>query len=193
MLQLSVREKEILEKPDEGCISEIVAHVAAGGYLEDLCKTWGISFGKVRAWMMENAERDKAYIGAMNARAELETERLKREMMVLALRRSAQAFKTNADGSRERLPVEQWPEELLNCIDSIETFDDGRVKSVKLVSREAALGLAARTLGMLRDKVSVDGKVSFEDMVVAADRVARAQIVDAKTEPLGLPEGNSGT
>lgn len=162
----------------------IAAHIMSGGHLEDLCTTWKIPYARVRLWMMEDGERDRVYVMALNARAELVTERLNKEMNTLALRDSGGIIDMETG---KMLPPSKWPKELFKAIDSFQwDKDTGNLKSIQFASKEGALALAGRALAMFRDKITLDGKLTFEDAVVAADKAYRNKVIDVSPNPAAL-------
>lgn len=82
------------------------------------------------------------------------------------------------DANNALLPVKEWPDEISAAISSIKILEvrdaegnvTGETKEIKFWDKTAALTLAARHLGMLNDKVTLDVTDNL------ADRLARARL-----------------
>jgi phage terminase small subunit len=106
-------------------------------------------------------------------RTKITQDRVLTEVGRIALVDPRKAF----DKNNALLPVNQWPDEIAAAISSIKINElrnsdgdlIGETKEVKFWSKPDALMLAARHLGMLNDKVTLD--VTDE----LADRLARAR------------------
>lgn len=113
-----------------------------------------------------------------SARVEVYQDDVLRELMRVLTTDIGKAF----DANGVLLPVQQIPEDVRRAIASIETdelFDGkgpertqvGVTRKIKFWSKDNALALAMRHLGLLRDKVehSLD-KTTLEQLVAAADQ-----------------------
>ena len=110
-----------------------------------------------------------------NARLELSADNVLRELSRLAFSDPAHAFGENG----VVLSVPQMPEDTRRAIKGIdvreeyETIDGvrrfvGYVKKVTYHDKVAAIDKAMKHLGLLVDRVSVDGKLTLEELVLAA-------------------------
>jgi len=110
-----------------------------------------------------------------NARLELSADNVLRELSRLAFSDPAHAFGENG----EVLSVPQMPEDTRRAIKAIdvreeyETIDGerrfvGYVKKITYHDKNAAIDKAMKHLGLLVDRVSVDGKLTLEELVLAA-------------------------
>lgn len=106
-------------------------------------------------------------------RTQVTHDRVLREVGRIALVDPRKAF----DDNNVLLPPKEWPDEIAAAISSIKTVEMrnadgeliGETKEIKFWSKPDALMLAARHLGMLNDKMTLD--ITDE----LADRLARAR------------------
>ncbi|WKJ88770.1 terminase small subunit [Methylomonas montana] len=107
-------------------------------------------------------------------RTQVTADRVLREVGRIALVDPRKAF----DKNNALLPVQDWPDEIAAAISSIKILEVkdsegniiGETKEIKFWDKAAALTLAARHLGMLNDKVTLDVTDNL------ADRLARARL-----------------
>lgn len=74
---LSTRITRIVQGPDT--IDYICTHVASGGSLIDLCKTWDVPYGRIAAWIALDVERDRKYQASLHTRSEFRVEQIMNE------------------------------------------------------------------------------------------------------------------
>lgn len=111
--------------------------------------------------------------GEREERLQVKQDNVLREIGRIALVDPRLAF----DDNNALLPPKDWPDEIAAAISSIKVFEVvnadgekvGETKEIKFWNKAEALTLAARHLGMLNDKVTLD--VTDE----LADRLARAR------------------
>jgi phage terminase small subunit len=126
--------------------------------------------------LLANVNISVAVSAAMTERSDrtkITSDRVLREIGRIGLVDPRKAF----DQNNALLPVKEWPDEIAAAISSIKILEvrdeDGQVigetKEIKFWDKPAALTLAARHLGMLNDKVTLD--VTDE----LAERLARAR------------------
>lgn len=104
--------------------------------------------------------------------AGLDVARVDREIAAVAMVDVRRLFRANGS----MLPINEWPSEIAAAVASIETSQTiGRgkrrkveVRKIRLWDKVAALTLAARRLGLLRDKIDVRVDKSLEELVAAS-------------------------
>ncbi len=168
-LPYSLRLAEKLAEPS--LLDDICRHVANGGTPLDLTRTWDLRYGDVMAWLNRDAERLKQYTAALNARAEWGREVLLHELSMMSEFRTTGMF----DAEGKLLPVEKWPAAAAAAVASIE-FDSasGRPTSLKFSAKASdklkAIELKGKILSMFVEKHELSGKVTLEELLVAAEK-----------------------
>jgi hypothetical protein len=163
---MRVREQEVLNQPST--LDDIYAHILGGGSLVDLAETWEIPFGRIRLWMAEDENRDKAYIKALNLRAELEAEKIKRELNRIAYADFQRIYEK--DGTLK--PFTEWPKEVAAAVQGLK-YEGGRLVDFKAADKVSALVNAGKAIAMFRENIKVDGNMTLEQMLVMVDKQAR--------------------
>src|SRR5690606_12769340 len=171
------RLKRILSDPQ--LLDIICAHVANGGTIITLFRSYDVRYSDLTRWIHEERDREKAYIKALNDRGEWGMEIILRELRRIGLSDVRQMYRE--DGSLK--PPHEWPAELasvVSMIESDELFEGfgrereqvGYTKKVKLWDKMRALEMLGKNLAMFTEKHEVIGKLSLEDVL---DRVWKKQ------------------
>ncbi len=172
---LAKRRAHIFAHPD--LLDEIVAHVANGGTVQTLVDTWEIFYSDVTHWLHQDEQRERAYMKALNDRAEWGKERFLAEIRTIGLVNIREAFRE--DGTLK--PIADIPDHILRCVEGIEVdelFDGvgqeraqvGVTKKIKMASKLKALELALKQAGLLTDVVKVDLSTRLENILAASNK-----------------------
>ena len=165
-----------LKFEDPKTITTICDHVADGGSLVNLCRTWDLPYGKITRWIHADKELNQLYRNAINDRGEWAVDRVLLEVATLSFGNPADIF--NEDHSLK--PVEEWPDDLKRSVTAIEvqeTFDGtgenrthtGYLKKVKFESKLGGLKLMSQLYKMLSEKAE-DGQMKLEDLVTGGKK-----------------------
>ena len=168
----SLIERTLAKLADPNMPEDVLAHVASGGSLIELCKMWNVIYHRISRFMYEDAGRRKAYEEALAARDEFFIERIRLELRNLCAVDIRKAY----DKDGKLLPPSDWPDELAAAIASVETFEEydgsgkdreyiGDTQKLKLWDKLKSLELLGKNLKMFIDRHEVTGKVTLEDLV----------------------------
>jgi len=164
------RTKELQQDP--GTMSIIYKHVANGGSLIDLCKTWDVNYCDMSEWVNDDKSRSDKYQAALQARNEWA-----KEAVLLEFRRIGLAdIRKLYDEEGELLPVKEWPDEVASFVANIEVnelFEGsgkdrehvGYVKKVKLWNKEKSLELLGKNMSMFFENHKLSGNLTLEDII----------------------------
>lgn len=147
-------------------ITAIIDHVANGGSVLDLCKMWAVRYSDVMKFIRSNIDYNKQYEQALKDREEWAKERVMAEIRSLSTYSIKDAI--NPDGTFKRLA--ELPEELAASIKEVDS--DG---SVKFSDKLKALDMYGKQLGIFTDKKEITGKVTLEQLILAADKMNDAE------------------
>lgn len=160
---------------DPNLMEVICSHVASGGSLVDLAKTWKVRYGDLCNWIRNDPVLEKRYMKSIDDRAEWAVESLKDELKAIAMSDIRLAF--NPDGSVK--PVEEWPDALAKTVQSVEVnelFEGygkdrthiGYTKKLKFWDKVKALELLGKTMALFIDRHQVQGVLKLEDIIAAS-------------------------
>jgi len=162
-----------LEHPDT--LDTIVGHIAEGGTLIQLCRTWDVRFSDVFKWIRADEARAEEYQAALDAREEWTVDAILTELRCMATVDIRKAFSDDDT----LLPMSQIPDDVAKALKSVQVDDlfDGYGKDKERIGRTAkaqfwdkqkALELWGRTLEKRRlfvEKHEVEHKVPLEELV----------------------------
>jgi hypothetical protein len=158
---------------DPATLNTIVEHCSQGGSLIELCKTWGVSFGRVMKWLRADKDRFKQYAESLIDRNEWFKEAVLLELRSLSMADIREAF----DEAGVLKHPQDWPDSLARAISGFEidelfegTGRDrrqvGQTRKLKLWDKKGALELIGKTLAMFIDKQQHTVEKSLEDLVL---------------------------
>lgn len=167
-LQPSERFQFLLQNP-ANTLQVLVAHVANGGTITTLCDTWEVSYSQVLSWLYSDRERERAYVRALNDRAEWAKETLLAELRDIGLVDIRKIF--DADG--HIMPIPQWPKCVAAALASFEVVDQfgddgvktGVLKKFKFFDKLKAIELLGKNLILFIERHEHSGKVTLEQLV----------------------------
>jgi hypothetical protein len=199
-----LREKlhRLLGEPDS--LDVICGHVANGGTVIGLAKTWAVPASSLFNWLRKDPERNKRYSQSLLDRKEWLVERLHQEMHSLA----TSDIRALYGPSGELLPVDQWPDDIAVAIQSVETdelFDGkgderqqiGVTRKVKFWDKNKSLEQLAKLHKLLTDQVEHTSQLTLSELILLSyerevktpaigDTVAVEQI-SGSTKPEQIP------
>ena len=151
---------------------EICVHVSNGGSIIDLSELWGIAFGHLIGWIRDDKTRDIDYQQSLSDREEFVRQGLLREFKRLSM---FDARKLYRDDGTMKAP-DEWDDDVASMVQSFEQeelydgvgkerMEVGKIKKVKLWSKERALQMLAKNMGMLIERIDHSGKVTLEDLI----------------------------
>lgn len=163
---------------DPETLDVICAHVANGGTLIDLCRTWDLPFGWIMNWIRDERRREERYVAAMSDRAEWAIEMVLKELRAIGFSDIRELYRE--DGSLK--PPHEWPEKTAAAVSGLdvdELFEGvgkerqqiGFVKKVKLWEKTKALELLGKNMKMFVERVDVGIGKTLEDLVVGSREV----------------------
>lgn len=164
---------ELINAPDT--MERIFKHLANGGSLIALCKTWDVRYSDIAYWINQDEGRKKKYQDGCNAQVEWGIHRLLQEIRAVSFVDIRQLF--NEDHSIKK--PSEWPDDIAAAIAGVETdelFEGtgaerrhiGETKKVKLFDKLKALEMLGRDLGRLVNRHEVTGKITLEDLVTGS-------------------------
>jgi hypothetical protein len=156
-------------------IDILCAHIISGGSVIDFAKLIQVPYVDVAKWVTEDDARRKQFYGALAMAKEYFKASVIQELKAIASTDIRELFKP--DGTVKD-PAE-WPDHLARAVKSIEVdelFEGygkertqiGITRKIQLWDKPKALELIGRSLAMFTDKTEVSGKLSLEDLVLAA-------------------------
>lgn len=172
---LDLRTSEIINDPNT--IDVIFKHLANGGSLINLCKTWNVRYSDIIFWIHQSDERKKAYHEGLEAQKAWGIERLLQEIRSISFVDIRKIF--NEDHSLK--PPSEWPDDVAAAIAGIETdelFEGmgkersrvGETKKIKMFDKLKALEMLGKDLGRFTQKIEHSGKLTLEDLVTGSIR-----------------------
>ena len=165
-----------LQAKEEQTIETVCAHVACGGSLTDLCKTWDVPYHQVIRWIHTNKKLNDQYNLAIAARSEWAIESILNVMNKII---NADITKLYNDHGGLK-PISDWPQEAAYFVKSIETkeiFEHnngervyvGDLKKVTMNNKEKMIELAGKHLAMFAERVDLtSGGMSLEQIIAQA-------------------------
>jgi len=157
-MKVDNRAKRALVENQE-VFDRVVDHISNGGSLLDFCRMLGFKYSDVMRFIRSNPARRATYEQALVDRKEWAQERVISEIRALATYSIKDAM--NQDGTFKRLA--EMPDELASAIKEIDA--DG---AVKFSDKLKALEMLGRQIGMFVEKKEVSGKVTLEQLILAA-------------------------
>jgi hypothetical protein len=157
---------------DPDTLDTLVEHVAGGGSLVEISRTWDVPYHAVAGWVTEDPERVRRLGAAEKLRGEYFAELVVRNLRMFVDVDLADAY----DAEGQLLPIDKMPEHVRRCIASIEIFEEfagkgdqrqsiGQTRKIKTVSPERAVELMGKYRKMFVDQVEHKGKLTLEDLV----------------------------
>jgi hypothetical protein len=149
-----LREPETLEK--------LCSFIADRGTLAEWCKSADLRYRPVYEWLhdVDVPERLEKYTRALEARHSSLS-----DLVVSGLRDIVDAdFRTLYDKNGKLLAPHKLPDRLARVVASVKEDDKGGI-DVKLESRKGGHELLGRALGLYRDRIEHEGKLTLEDLV----------------------------
>lgn len=162
---------------DPGTMLTIFKHLANGGSLINLCKTWDVRYSDFMLWINQDEGRKKLYHEGLEAQQAWAVDRLLQEIRAISFIDIRQIF--NEDHSLK--PPSEWPDDVAAALAGIEVNElqehdgqkmvkIGEVKKIKLLDKLKALEMLGRDLGRFTQKIEHSGKLTLEDLVSASIR-----------------------
>lgn len=174
----SLRERiaRIINEPD--ILDVICGHVANGGTVIQLAKTWDVPASTIYNWIRKDADRSKRYDQSIVDRKEWLVDRLHQEMHAL----SVSDIRNVYDSSGNLLPIHEWPESVSVAVQSVETQElfegEGRDKTqvgvtrrVKFWDKNKSLEQLAKLHKLLADSVEHTGQVTLADLILESYKI----------------------
>ena len=152
--------RTVVALTDPTNIDTIIDHVSNGGSIVDLCKLWQLKYSDVMSKIRANADYKTRYDQALIDRDEWAKERILSEIRSLSTYSIKDAL--NPDGTFK--PLNEMPDSLAAAIKEIDT--DG---VLKFSDKLKALDLFGKQLGIFIEKKEITGKVTLEQLIMAAD------------------------
>lgn len=170
---------------DPGTMLTIFKHLANGGSLINLCKTWDVRYSDFMLWINQDEGRKKLYHEGLEAQQAWAVDRLLQEIRAISFIDIRLIF--NEDHSLK--PPSEWPDDVAAALAGIEVDEIwemqpqedsnrmrkvqiGETKKIKLLDKLKALEMLGRDLGRFTQKIEHSGKLTLEDLVSASIRKA---------------------
>lgn len=158
--QKAEREAAFLREPE--AIESLCAFIVERGTLAEWCKANNLRYAPTYAWLHDVASPDRleAYTKALEGRQAALS-----DLVIGGLRDIAGAdVRKLYDDKGKLLDPHKLPDELARVVTSYEEDKDGCVKA-KIESRGKGHELLGRALGLYRDRVEHEGKLTLEELV----------------------------
>lgn len=162
---------------DPNTMDTITGHLANGGNLIDLCKTWNVRYSDIVTFLNADAERKKSYMSALDARNEFCVQRILSELNALAFMDLSKVF----DDDHKLLPPSKWPPDVCRAIagidvEDLDDYEDGKkvrigyTKKLKVYDKLKSIELLGKDLGRFVSKHEVSGRLTLEDLVTGSNK-----------------------
>lgn len=160
---------------DPETLDVICSHVANGGTVVSLAKSWDVRYSDLTRWLHSDPVRNKQYQMAMKDRNEWVVESVLQELRSIALIDVRRLYDDNGN----LLPVGSWPEDVAKAVAGIEVSEEwagkgdnraqvGELKKVRMNDKLKALELLGKNLALFTDKETEDRVMRLEDLVMAS-------------------------
>ncbi len=167
---MQAKSSQLVHMPDLSdvlSIDDICDNVSNGSTLAQYCRDRGLNFGDVRHWIEASNLRKRQYNDSLAARRDWAAQTLCH--MVLEMVKFDPKSVFFPDGTIK--PLAEWPAEARAALDSFESDKTtGQLTKVRFNSRLKAIELMGKTVGMFADKLEVEGKGTFMDVVLGSMR-----------------------
>lgn len=179
---LSMPEESLIERTrrlqaDPQTLEDICAHLAEGGSLIVLCKTWNVRYSEMVMWLNADETRKKRFAESLDAQTQWAVTRLLQEIRAISFVDIRQLF--NEDHSLK--PPSEWPDDVAAAIAGIEVDElyegvgqererIGDTKKVKMFDKLKALEMLGKDLGRFVQKHEVTGKLTLEELVTGSNK-----------------------
>lgn len=165
------REAQILADPM--LLDVICDHVANGGTLIELAKTFDVTHALLIRWIRKDKDRSKRYDQARLDRDEWSIERILQELRTIGYVDLREAY----DERGALKPMHELPETLARAIAGVDVVEEyqtidgkpehiGSTKKLKLIDKLKALELMGKQLRMFIDRHETSTVVSLADLVM---------------------------
>ena len=141
---------------------EVLDHIRNGGSLIDFCRVGQLNYNTVSRWMRSNKDRSELYDKALSDRSEYIIESVLSELRKTATTNITKLY--NDLGLL--LPMNQWPESISSTIKEItHDKDTGSIIKISFWSKEKAIELLGKNLGLFVDRIEHSHKVTLESII----------------------------
>lgn len=158
--QKAEREQAFLREPE--ALDSLCAFITDRGTLAEWCKVNDLRYSPTYAWLHDTANPDRLdrYTKALEARQHALT-----DVVVSGLRDGAQAdIRRLYNNKGELLQPHEVPDDMARVVAGFEEDKDG-CRKVKIEGRGKSFELLGRALGLYRDRVEHEGKLTLEEIV----------------------------
>ena len=156
-------------------LQTVFKHIACGGTLISLAKTWDVSYSTISRWLTADEERRKVYDDACELRKEWLRDKILHELTAIASVDIRELF----DDNGALRPASEWPDALTQAVSSIETKElfeyegdekihVGYTHKVKVWDKVKTVELIGKSLSYFTEKHEHTGKISLADLVEAS-------------------------
>lgn len=159
--------KTLVIQSDPKMMETIINHVANGGSILDLCRTWGVGYSEIMKTIRSNPDYDKQYQLALKDREEWAKERILKEVQALGTFNIKDIF--NHDGTIKK--PSEMPDTFTAAIKEVTADGD-----IKFIDKLKALDLYHKQMGLFVDKKEVSGTISLAQLVLAADKLEESDV-----------------
>ena len=146
-------------------LNELCSFIAGGGTLTEWCKSNDVRYGETYAWLhdVDYPMRLEAYTKALEGRIGYFT-----DTVLSGLRDIAQAdVRKLYDKMGKMIEPHLVPDELARVVVGVEEeeTDRGVKRKLRLEGRKTGHELLGRSVGLYKDRVEHEGKLTLEDLV----------------------------
>lgn len=184
----------IAENGAEKIMEVVFKHVANGGSLIELCKTWNVRYSDIRYWIEVYPPRNEMFKDAVNAGNEWIKTRLVDEMLHL----SSVDLRAAYDENNCLLDIKDMPAEAAKAIAGVEVFEEfqgygkdreyiGRTKKVRFYDKLKAIELLGKKLAMYITKVEHNVGHETLEALVAKSMQPPPVTIDVTPQPEDVP------
>lgn len=154
------REFALLREPE--ILEDLCEFIADRGTLSEWCKRKNLRYRVAYEWLhdQDHFDRLEAYARALEAQKGALS-----DLVISGLRDIVEAdFRTLYDKRGKMLPPHKLPDRLARVVAGVKEDEKGGV-DVRLESRKGGHELLGRALGLYKDRIEHEGKLTLEELV----------------------------
>lgn len=160
-------ERFIAMAAEPSVFDRLLAFIVEGGTLAKWCRQHDVRYSDYWQWLhdVDHAERVERYTTALEGR-----QAYLGDVVVSGLTEIAEAdIRKLYDGKGKLLDAHKLPDELARVVSEVSEDEDARTgnikRKVKLESRKGGHELLGRAIGLYKDKLVHEGKLTLEELV----------------------------
>lgn len=174
-------------------LRDLCSFIVESGTLAEWCRKYDVKYVEVHAWLhdVDHPSRLEAYTLALEGRDSYMGDMLKAGLRDIAMADVRKLY----DNRGKLIDPHKLPDELARVVTSVEEDEDARTgnvkRKVKLESRKGGHELLGRALGLYRDRVEHEGKLTLEQLVAGSHEGGTGSITPGSSARDSSPGASS--